>query len=310
MRPRLWDEQTIPEDQWNYQIKQPIREAFKTFILVMRQFPTKINKQHELVAYTLQTILPNCEAGISERGLRYELSVKSIRPTCACKAGQCLGHKHSSIWEHDESDVKIALGYHNNALRLPSDSPKAKEAMDKYTTMLRKASRSIQKAKPIRTAKKSQLQTSLPLIKEPEKDFSWVKTDAFRVINKVDFETPDRPHTAYELVKDRSIEYTEGPSRITDNSFAVSSSTLFSSDEESEIIIPTSAISYRPVLSAKQKELIETGACSGPEAVSKCLTRSVTGYPFVHSRRRRGVKSASALERQLPKSAKATLTPI
>ena len=38
-------------------------EAFQDFIAVMRQFPTKINKQQLLVDYTMDVILQNCEIG-------------------------------------------------------------------------------------------------------------------------------------------------------------------------------------------------------------------------------------------------------
>ena len=51
-------------------------EAFQDFIAVMRQFPTKINKQQLLVDYTMDVILQNCEIGELDIFVGYHFVVK------------------------------------------------------------------------------------------------------------------------------------------------------------------------------------------------------------------------------------------
>ena len=139
-------------------------------------------------------------------------------------------------------------------------------------------------------------------------DFSWVKTDAHRIINKLDF-APKRPHTSTDSSKvnmNSLAVAVDTPRKVTEVHYAQSSSTVLPSDEEQDKTIHTTAISYRPVLSSKQKALMQTCDYEGHDPIYEGFNRGSSGYPLVHSKRKRVIKSAPAVERNLvlPKSRK------
>ena len=68
------------------------------------EFQTK-SKLDIAIDYKIESV-----TGMSERGLRYQLSLRTD-PICTCTSGeQCRLHQPSSVWEHDVDDMKIALG--------------------------------------------------------------------------------------------------------------------------------------------------------------------------------------------------------
>lgn len=132
-------------------------------------------------------------------------------------------------------------------------------------------------------------------------DFSWVKTDGHRVINKCGLTTPQRPHssndttgtseeaTAMFTVVNKDLKVTHVPSSTASRH----------SEEEAEYIVQTRAIGYRPVLSARQKTLTKSHNLTACDPAYECFSRDGSGYPRVHSKRRREVKSASVYDRRM-----------
>lgn len=130
-------------------------------------------------------------------------------------------------------------------------------------------------------------------------DFSWIKTDGARVRNKSAFDAPKRPHTSHYKGRESSPslrlqkrkEQIQMPVQLVQET---SSTSFLSSREESILEAHTEAISYRPVLSAKHKKLLMVNS-NGAD-----FQRCTSGYPLIHSKRRREVKSASVYEKTMP----------